>query len=96
VPHAWHGDSFRVGNRQHLLLEQCQSSFGVERSDRIEAHGAQRSDATGGDGDGGEHRGHAGKGGEIVGRDTVKKLTPPWVSLRSRRPSPAFTGERLP
>jgi hypothetical protein len=39
----------------------------------IEAHGAQRWDVTGGDGDGGEHGGDAGEGGEIVGRDTVKQ-----------------------
>jgi hypothetical protein len=45
----------------------------VECSDRIEAHGAQRRDVTGGDGDGGEHGGYAGEGGEIVGRDTVKQ-----------------------
>jgi hypothetical protein len=54
-------------------LEQCQRSFGVECSDRIEAHGAQRRDVTGGDGDGGEHGGDAGEGGEIVGRDAVKQ-----------------------
>jgi hypothetical protein len=40
----------------------------VECRDRIEAHGAQRRDVTGGDGDGGEHGGDAGEGGEIVGR----------------------------
>ena len=54
-------------------LEQCQRSIGVECSDRIEAHGAQRRDVTGGDGDGGEHDSYAGEGGEIVGRDTVKQ-----------------------
>jgi hypothetical protein len=54
-------------------LEQCQRSFGVECSDRIEAHGAQRRDVTGGDGDGGEHDGDAGEGRQIVGRDTVKQ-----------------------
>jgi hypothetical protein len=54
-------------------LEQCQRSFGVECSDRIEAHGAQRRDVTCGHGDGGEHGGYAGEGGEIVGRDTVKQ-----------------------
>src|ERR1700728_5333677 len=50
-----------------------QRSFGVECSDRIEAHGAQRRDVTGGDGDGGEHSGYAGEGGEIVGRDTEEQ-----------------------
>ena len=54
-------------------LEQCQRSFGVECSDRIEAHGAQPRDVTGGDGDGGEHGGYTGECGEIVGRDTVKQ-----------------------
>src|SRR6202167_3740983 len=54
-------------------LEQCQRSFGMECSDRIEAHSAQRRDVTGSDGDGGEHGGYAGEGGEIVGRDTVKQ-----------------------
>ena len=53
--------------------EQCQKSFGVECRDWVEAHGAQRRDVTGGDGDGGEHGGYAGEGGEIVGRDTVKQ-----------------------
>src|ERR1700678_402666 len=45
----------------------------MESSDRIEAHGAQRREVTGGDGDGGEHGSDAGEDGEIVGRDTVKQ-----------------------
>ena len=45
----------------------------MECRDRIEAHGAQRRDVAGGDGDGGEHDGYAGEGGEIVGRDAVKQ-----------------------
>jgi hypothetical protein len=56
-------------------LEQCQRSFGVECRDWIEAHGAQRRDVTGGDGDGGEHGSDAGEGGEIVGPDTVKQAS---------------------
>jgi hypothetical protein len=52
-------------------LEQCQRLFGVECSDGIEAHGAQRREVTGGDG--GEHGGYVDEGGEIVGRDTVKQ-----------------------
>ena len=54
-------------------VEQCQRSFGVECSDRIEAHGAQRRDVTGSDGDGGEHGGDAGEDGKIIGRDTLKQ-----------------------
>jgi hypothetical protein len=54
-------------------LEQCPRSFGVECSDRIEAHGAQRRDGAGGDG--GEHGGYAGEGGEVVRRDTVKQAS---------------------
>jgi hypothetical protein len=53
-------------------IELCQS-FGVECSDWIEAHGAQRRDVTRGDGDGGEHGSYAGEDGEVVGRDTVKQ-----------------------
>ena len=45
----------------------------MEHGDWIEAHGAQRRDVAGGDGDGGEHGGDAGEGGEVVGRDTVKQ-----------------------
>jgi hypothetical protein len=54
-------------------LEQRQRSFGVECRDGIEAHRAQRRDVTGGDGDGGEHGGYAGEGGQIVGRDAVQQ-----------------------
>ena len=62
--------------RQQLVktsLEQCQRSFGVECRDRIEAHGALRRDVAGGESDGGEHRGDAGEGEEVVGGDTVKQ-----------------------
>jgi hypothetical protein len=45
----------------------------VECHDWIEAHGTQRRDVTGGERDGGEHGGYAGKGEEIVGRDTGKQ-----------------------
>ena len=38
-------------------LEHCQRSFGVECSDRIEPHGAQRRDVAGGERDGGKHNG---------------------------------------
>ena len=48
-------------------LEQRQKSFGVKRSDWIETHGAQRREVTRRDGDGSEHGGDAGEGGEIVG-----------------------------
>ena len=51
----------------------AKKSFRVECSHRVDAHGAQRRDVTGGDGDGGEHGGYAGEGGEILGRDTVKQ-----------------------
>jgi hypothetical protein len=53
--------------------EQCQRSPGLECSDGIEPHSAYRRDVTGGDGDGGEHGGHAGEDGQIVGRDTVEQ-----------------------
>src|SRR5580693_2643537 len=62
-----------LGSAGKRIGECAEPSFGVECSDRIEAHGAQRRDVTGGDGDGGEHGGYAGEGGEIVGRDTVKQ-----------------------
>jgi hypothetical protein len=54
-------------------LEHCQRSFGVECSDRIEAHGAQRRDVAGGERDGGKHNGDAREGGEIGRRHAVEQ-----------------------
>ena len=71
-------------------LDDCQRSFGVECCDRIEAHGAERRDVTGGDGDGGEHNGYSGEGGKIVGRDTVKQAG--HEMRNNKRPSQAYTG----
>ena len=56
----------------------------MECSDRIEAHGAQRRDVTGGDSDGGEHSGYAGEDGEIVRRDTVKQAS---HEVRNNKPA---------
>ena len=50
-------------------LNQCQGSFGVECSDRIEAHGAQRRHVTGGDGHGTLHLGS--DGSHEVGAETT-------------------------
>jgi hypothetical protein len=47
---------FWVGGRGSMGL------FGVEYGDWIEAHGAERRDVAGGDGDGGEHNGDANEG----------------------------------
>ena len=53
----------RVRVRSFTSRFQRQRSSGVERSDGIEPHGAQCRDATGGDGDGGEHCSDAAENG---------------------------------
>jgi hypothetical protein len=51
----------------------AKKSFGVECSDWIEAHGAQRRDIAGSERDGGKHNCDTGEGGQIVWRYTVEQ-----------------------
>jgi len=53
--------------------EQCQSSFGVEGNDRIEAHGAQCGNIAGGECDSGEDKSDDREGEEIRGGYAVEQ-----------------------
>src|SRR5882757_10633230 len=61
----------------HNLRRQASSSakksFGVECSDWIEAHGAQRRDVAGGERDSGKYKGDASEGGQIRRRHAVEQ-----------------------
>src|SRR6266851_5736742 len=60
-------------NLRRQVWSSAKKSFGVECSDWIEAHGAQRRDITGGERDSGKYKGDASEGGQIRGRHAVEQ-----------------------
>src|SRR5580704_3893194 len=54
-------------------FEHCQESFGVECSDWIDPHGAQRRDIAGGERNSGKYKGDASEGGQIGRRHAVEQ-----------------------
>jgi hypothetical protein len=55
------------------VSSSAKKSFGVECSDWIEAHGAQRRDTTGCERDSGKYQGDASEGGQIGRRHAVEQ-----------------------
>jgi hypothetical protein len=71
--YAWLRAGRRPKQKRLALRSGALKSFGVECSDWIEAHGAQRRDITGGERNSGKYKRDAGEDGQIGRRHAVEQ-----------------------